>query len=370
MKTETFVPLQTRPTWRTEARLAPNVSESAAAGLGGPSGCLLPRLSQPRRGSGFPNTHTSSQRAWGSGGAATTPRYPHAVPARRGGTAFPTRPPPALDAGAPAPTLGPRPSALAPPPRLHAPLAGPLRAPQGSGQPGCLWQPRERPQSKRRSKEKAKEEQRPGSCGLAWRWGWGGGDTESAGKAPGVARGLQAHPPLAAPLPSPSRAPGALSVQLLSPPLGPSPLRRGAQSRGLRERREGKREGKGRGGGERRTIPPKAGVEFQLRTLGPNCTPPPGSSSPSAAARRRGEPSGGLVCSLPGAFLSPSRPRSPPPAPRLSASLLLAPHLSFPWEGARSFRLSGVLRGACLLPWQGLRRGLRLDTDSSPGEKT
>lgn len=200
--------------------------------------------------------------------------------------------------------------------------------------------------------------------------GAGGADTESAGKAPGVARGLQAHPPLAAPLPSPSRAPGALSVQLLSPPLGPSPLRRGAQSRGLRERREGKREGKGRGGGERRTIPPKAGVEFQLRTLGPNCTPPPGSSSPSAAARRRGEPPGGLVRSLPGAFLSPSRPRSPPPAPRLSASLSLAPHLSFPWEGARSFRLSGVLRGACLLPWQGLRRGLGLDTDSSPGGKT
>lgn len=112
VKTETFVPLQTRPTWRTEARLAPNVSESAAAGLGGASGCLLPRLSQPRRGSGFPNTHTSSQRAWGSGGAATTPRYPHADPARRGGTAFPTRPPPALDAGAPAPTLGPRPPAL------------------------------------------------------------------------------------------------------------------------------------------------------------------------------------------------------------------------------------------------------------------
>nr|XP_060149464.1 uncharacterized protein LOC132596711 [Globicephala melas] len=137
-------------------------------GWAGRPECLLPRLSQPRRGSGFPNTHTSSQRAWGSGGAATTPRYPHAGPARRGGTAFPTRPPPALDVGAPAPTLGPRPSALVPPPRLHAPLAGPLRAPQGSGQPGCLWQPRERPQSKRRSKEKAKEEQRPGSCGLAW----------------------------------------------------------------------------------------------------------------------------------------------------------------------------------------------------------
>ena len=153
MKTETFVPLQTRPTWRTEARLVPNASESAAAGLGGPSGCFLPRLSQPRRGGGFPSTHTRSQRGWGSGGAATAPRYPHAGPARRGGTALPTRPPPALDVGAPAPTLGPRPSALAPPPRLHAPLADPLRAPQGSGQPGCLGQPRERPQSKKEQRE-------------------------------------------------------------------------------------------------------------------------------------------------------------------------------------------------------------------------
>lgn len=106
------------------------------------------------------------------------------------------------------------------------------------------------------------------------------GDTETTRKAPGggVARGPEAHPRLAAPFPSPSRAPGALSVQLLSPPLGPSPLRRGAQSQGLRERREGKREGKRRGGGERGTFPLKAGVEFQLRTLGPNCTPPPGSS--------------------------------------------------------------------------------------------
>lgn len=131
----------------------------------------------------------------------------------------------------------------------------------------------ERPQSKR-GKEKAKEGQGPGACGLAWRWG--GVDTKRAGKGPGVARGLRARPPLAGPLPSPSRAPSSLSVQFLSPPLGPSPLRRGAQSWGLRERREGKREGNGRGGGERRTIPPKAGVEFQLRTLGPNCTPPPG----------------------------------------------------------------------------------------------
>lgn len=166
--------------------------------------------------------------------------------------------------------------------------------------------------------------------------------------------------PLAPPLPSPSRVPGSLSVQFPSPPLRPSPLRRGDRSRGLGEWREGKEEGKGRGGGERRTSPSKTGVEFQLWTLGPNCTPPLGLSprrlllSDDAATLR-------VVWSAPSwKPLSPSRPRSPPPAPRHSASLSLALHLSFPWEGARSFRLPWVLSGASLLPWRFLCRGGRL----------
>lgn len=235
---------------------------------------LLSGQTQPgRRGGSRSRTFAlRTPRVWGAATARGT--------ARRGGLAAPHTPqsaspallrPSAAARWAPGSRSHPQP--LAPgaglPPRSRAPWAGPRGAP-GSSQVSLGT---ERPQSKR-GKEKAKEGQGPGACGLAWRWGRV--DTKRAGKGPGVARGLRARPPLAGPLPSPSRAPSSLSVQFLSPPLGPSPLRRGAQSWGLRERREGKREGNGRGGGERRTIPPKAGVEFQLRTLGPNCTPPPG----------------------------------------------------------------------------------------------
>lgn len=123
----------------------------------------------------------------------------------------------------------------------------------------------------------------------------------------------------------PFPAPGSLSVQFLSPPLGPSPLRRrGAPSWGLRERREGKREGKGRGGGERRTLP-KAGVEFLLRTLGPNGTPPPGPSpqrilSPDVAGALR------VVQSAPSRALASPCPA--PDLPRLSRASLCLPFIS------------------------------------------
>lgn len=104
-------------------------------------------------------------------------------------------------------------------PRSQAPLAGPRGAPHSLGAaPRCLWEGKERPQSKRRSKEKAKEEQGPGSCGLAWA---GGGDTERAAKAPGVARGPQAHPWPAAALPSPSWAPGPSQCCSFLLPSGP-----------------------------------------------------------------------------------------------------------------------------------------------------
>lgn len=157
---------------------------------------------------------------------------------------------------------GPRPSALAPPSRLHAPLAGPLRAPQGSGQPGCLWQPRERPQSKRRSKEKAKEEQRPGPCGLAWRWGWvGGGDTESAGKAPGVARGLQAHPPLAARVSPPLPFPGSRRPFCAAPFSSPRALSAPARGSvpGIKRKEGGEKGGEGKGRRRKKDDPSKGG---------------------------------------------------------------------------------------------------------------
>lgn len=126
----------------------------------------------------------------------------HAGPVRRGGTALLTP-----RSGPPAPSTRPqRAGLLAPapslarwsptsPPRSHAPLA------ELGAAPRCLWERRERPQSKR-SKEDA-EELGPGSCGLAaWRW-W---CTERLRRLRGsrVALGLT---PLAASLPSPSRLP-------------------------------------------------------------------------------------------------------------------------------------------------------------------
>ena len=328
MKIEKFVSLQSRSTWQRRPGWSQRPRRARRLGWSTPVEAFCPNARSPQ--SGLPSTHTCSQLAWGSGGAGTAPRYAHAGRARGGGTAFPTRPPPTLGASTPAPTLGPLAQNAGPQrPAYTHPRRGPFERPRARGSPGVSGNG----EKGRKAKEGAERRlRRRSGQGPADSPGSGvGGATERAGEGPGVARGFQAHPPLAAPLPSPSQAPGAPWVQLLSPPLGPSRLQRGAQSRGLRERREGKREGKGRGGGERGTIPPKAGVEFQLRTLGLNCAPPPGSSPPPAPARRRGGPPGGLVPSLPGAFVSPSRPRSRPPAPRLSASLSSAPHLSFLW---------------------------------------
>lgn len=293
---------------------------------------LLSGQTQPgRRGGSRSRTFAlRTPRVWGAATARGT--------ARRGGLAAPHTPqsaspallrPSAAARWAPGSRSHPQP--LAPgaglPPRSRAPWAGPRGAP-GSSQVSLGT---ERPQSKR-GKEKAKEGQGPGACGLAWRWG--GVDTKRAGKGPGVARGLRARPPLAGPLPSPSRAPSSLSVQFLSPPLGPSPLRRGAQSWGLRERREGKREGNGRGGGERRTIPPKAGVEFQLRTLGPNCTPPPGPPPrrpllPDVAAALPW-----LGPLAPGSLLLPATPPLSPASPAPLSLPFISPTSVFPVGGS------------------------------------
>lgn len=159
-------------------------------------------------------------------------------------------------------------------------------------------------------------------------------DTKRAGKALGVARGLQAHPRSRLPFPPLPGLPDPFLGSFFLLPSGP--LRSGSEARswGLRERREGKREGKGRGGGERRTIPPKAGVEFQLRTLGPNCTPPPGPSPwlllPEVAVALR------VVWSAPSAELaSPRHAPALPCQPRASLCLpFISPTSVFPVGGS------------------------------------
>lgn len=242
--------------------------------------------------------------------------------ARRGGTAFhklQTSPPALLRSSAaarraPGSSSHPRPptpAARARRPAHAHPGPGPSALLELGAVPRCLWERRERP-------HKAKGAQRRRGRGQGPVDSPGGGvDTKRAEKAPGGARGLQAQPRsrLRSP-PLPFLGSRSLSVQFPSPPpLRPSPLRRGERSWGLGERREGKGEGKGRGGGERRTSPSKTGVEFQLWTLGPNCTPPPGLSPrclllPDDAATLR------VVWSAPSwKPLSPSRPRAPPPAP-------------------------------------------------------
>lgn len=216
--------------------------------------------------------------------------------------------------------LGAHPRAATPQPAHAHPRQGPSarRGALGSSQVSLGT---ERKATKQRKQHREGE----GGAGARVLWTrleWVGGTLKGLRRLRGVARGLRAQPPRAVPLPSPSRAPGSLSGQFLPPPLGPSQLRRGTQSWGLKERREGKREGKGRGGGERRTIPPKAGVEFQLGTLGPNCTPPPGPCtrrlflSPSRRTSR--------WCGLlsPGSFPHPATPPLCPASPApLSASL-------------------------------------------------
>lgn len=298
---ETFAPLQTRPSWRKKARLAPKASESVAVGL------RCPRHSHPRRRGAFTLTHTLPQHARGWGGAATEPRSLHAGSVRRGGTAFP------------APSRGP-PARRHTSARSRAPPAGPLGAPRSPGQlPGASGDGEKGHKAKEAAKKRRRRSRGQGPVDSP---GEGRGNTEGAAKAPGLARGLRAQPPRAAPLPSPSRALGSLSEQFLPPPLRPSPLRRGTQSRGLKERREGKREG--REGAEE-----KGGRSLQRRVLsfssgpsGQTARPLPGRLRGAFSSLCRGGPPGGLVLFLLGASLTPPRPRSALPAPRLGLASL------------------------------------------------
>lgn len=188
-----------------------------------------------------------------------------------------------------------------------------------------------------------------------------------------MARGFQAHPPLAAPLPSPSQAPGAPWVRLLSPPLGPSRLRRGAQSRGLRERREGK----GRGGKGRRRKgddPSKGGcgvsaLDPRARLRAPSRRPSPSCSSPTS--RRTSRWSASLP---PRSFRLPVTPPLSPASPAPLGFPFISPTSVFPlvgstlpppfWGPPRS------LSARLAWPPQGWPAGALELTDSSPGEGT
>lgn len=115
---------------------------------------------------------------------------------------------------APAPTLGPQHPAQARRPSHAHPGQGPSALPELEAVPRYLWERRERPQSKR-SKEKEKEGQGPrDSPG-------GGVDTKRAGKAPGVARGLQAHPRSRLPFPPLPRLPDPFQGSSFLLPSGP-----------------------------------------------------------------------------------------------------------------------------------------------------
>lgn len=133
--------------------------------------------------------------------------------------------------------------------------------------------------------------------------------TLRAGRGPG-----SRVAPLTLSLPCPgSRSPSASS---LSPPLGPTPLARGSVQ-GIK-RRGGRGEGKLRRKG---TILSEAVLSFSSRPSGHKLHAPARPSSPHLLPPdQRGRPAGGLHCALGGARLCPPRPRSPPPAPRLSLS--------------------------------------------------
>lgn len=261
------------------------------------------------------------------------PYNAHAGPVRRGGTALLTP-----RSGPPAPSTRPqRAGLLAPnpslarcsptsPPRSHAPLA------ELGAAPRCLWERRERPQSKR-SKEGA-EEQGPGSCGLAWRW-W---CTERLRRLRGsrVALGLT---PLVAPLPGsrfpltevPFSSPRALSAPAPGSVLGIKRKEGGGKGR-RREREEEKR-----GRSLQRRV-----LSFSSGPSGHTARPLPAlSPAPSTFRRRGGRPHPAVWCAHSWRSRLPTTP-PPPTAPRLSASFSLAPHLSFPCkEGSAPFAFLG-----------------------------
>lgn len=241
---ETFAPLQTRPSWRKKARLAPKASESVAVGLRCPSGCVRPRHSHPPRRGGFTLTHTLPQDARGWGGAATEPRSPHAGSARRGGTAFlaPSRGPPA------------RRHTSA---RSRAPPAGPLGAPRSSGQlPGVSGDGEESHKAKEAAKRRRRRSRGQGPVDSP---GVGRGNTEGAAKAPGGRAWPSGSAPTrgspSLPFPGswlPLRAVSSSSPRALSAPARDSVL-------GIKRKEGGEKGGEGKGRRRKEDDPSKGG---------------------------------------------------------------------------------------------------------------
>lgn len=199
----------------------------------------------------------------------------------------------------------------------------------------------------------------------------GGALGERAGRVRGRAQ-LRLSPcsPSALPLPRLPAPSGCSSFLLPSGPLWR--LRRGAQSRGIKRKEGGKREGKGR-------AEEKRGRALQRRVLS-------FSSGPSGLELRASAPlplqlQPDVAADLQVVRFSPTPrrfrlPVTPPLSPASPAPLcfpFISPTTSFLWEGARSLRLSGVLRGASLLlgvASAGMAgRGSGADTHSSPGEE-
>lgn len=186
-------------------------------GLRCPSGCFPPRHSQLQDEAVRTHSHSLSAPPRSVGAAITrgqTRRRGMAFHRRRGAHP-PSSAPRPQRAGppAPAPTLGPQHPAQARRPSHAHPGQGPSALPGLEAVPRYLWEPRERPQSKR-SKEK-KEGQGPGDSP------GGGVDTKRPGKAPGVARGLQAHPRWRRPFPPLPRLPDPFQCSSFLLPSGP-----------------------------------------------------------------------------------------------------------------------------------------------------
>lgn len=135
VKIEKFVSLQSRPTWQRRPGWSQRPRRAGRLGWTTPVAAFCPNARSPQ--GELPSTHTCSQRAWGSGGAGTVPRYVHEGRARGGGTAFPTRPPPTLGASTPAPTFGPLAQDAGPRrPAYTHPWRGPSEHPRARGSPG------------------------------------------------------------------------------------------------------------------------------------------------------------------------------------------------------------------------------------------
>ena len=135
VKIEKFVSLQSRPTWQRRPGWSQRPRRVGRLGWTTPVAAFCPNARSPQ--GELPSTHTCSQRASGSGGAGTVPRYVHAGRARGGGTAFPTRPLPTLGANTPAPTFGPLAQDAGPRrPAYTHPWRGPSERPRARGSPG------------------------------------------------------------------------------------------------------------------------------------------------------------------------------------------------------------------------------------------